>query len=374
MIMPLRNVMQERIKIVANALYSDIKELFGGVGNILLMALLLLPSQCFSVDDEENYFYGESIEVLEAAYKNAPRRVYWIVDSLLGNKRGPGSYPFNYTLFDGEPGVGKSTLALAIAYKLQWDVQILGVNDFMKVENRNGTSVVFNNIMSAFEDCDDNTIIIIEEVNHLLMNYDSKHHDTDSSSMSLWLFLDGLKRNPNLFFIGTTNGIGGFPPQLESRFKAAVVSITADNNTDRIKDNLLKGLSHEKVVISDEAKTHLNQYVHLLQSYNARDIQHLVYEIQGQAYEFPEYDGDKLIIRPYHISAAFKALEDIKVRFKAKPYSETEIEQRERLHQEILAQSNQQFLLSMALGIASLITTVYYNTIASYVLPLRITS
>ncbi len=332
-----------------------------GISKILLTVQLLLPSQCFSTDNTDKYFFGESIEILEDAYRNAPKRVYWIVDSLLGNNAGPGQYPFNYTIFDGEPGVGKSTLALAIAYKLQWDVQRLGVNDFMKVENRNGTSVVFNNIMSQFEDCDDNTVIILEEINHLLMNYDSKHHDTDASSVSLWLFLDAIKRKPNLFVIGTTNGIGGFPPQLESRFKAAVVTITAENNPCHIKDSLLQSLSHEKIVIPDETKTHLNKCVHLLQDYTARDIQHLVYEIRGQAYEIPEFDGNRLIIKPKHVDAAFKAFEDIKVRFKAKPYKETEIEQRERLHLEALAQGNQQFLISMTLTIGSLISSIYFN-------------
>lgn len=336
---------------------------------LVLVTILLLPSQCFSADNAENFFHGESIHILESAYKRAPPRVCRIVDSLLGKKGEASRYPFNYTIFDGEPGVGKSTLALAVAYKLQWDAQRFGVNDFMKVENRNGTSVVFNNIMLQFEDCDENTVIILEEINHLLMNYDSKHHDTDSSSVSLWLFLDVIKKKSNLFFIGTTNGIGGFPPQLESRFKASIVTITAEKNLNRIKEILLDGLSDEKVVILDETRRYLDECVPLLQGYNARDIQHLIYEVRGQADEQHglDVDDDRLVIRPEHVDAAFNVFADIKLRFQKKSYKETDVEQRERHHKEslahhkeYLAQSNRQFLISMVVSsIMSLIANIH---------------
>lgn len=176
-------------------------------GNGIIISIAILISvHCFGADDES--FLGESKQILDCAYGIAPRKVRRIVNTLLGD-RGPRSYPLNYAIFAGDPGVGKSTLALAVAYKAGWDTQKYGSNDFMKTENRNGTSAEFNTKMLDFINSYEKTVIIVEEVNHLLMNHDSKHHDTDSSSVSLWLFLDKIKTKQNLFFIGTTNGLGG---------------------------------------------------------------------------------------------------------------------------------------------------------------------
>lgn len=352
--------------------------LFQNSNKVLLMTLIVSCAPCFSADDVGQLFHGESVRVLESAYKNAPKRVYRIVDSLLGKKEGPGSYPFNYAIFNGEPGVGKSILALAVAYKLQWDAQRYGVHDFMIDQGRNSTAAAFNAKMSQFEHCNEGTVVIVEEFNHLLMNYDSKNHDTDASSVSLWLFLDTIKSNKNIFFIGTTNGIGGFPPQLESRLKASIVTIKADHNLAHIKERLLEGLADEKVIILDETKQYLNEYVSSLQGHNARDIQHLIYEIWGQADELsePNSDDDKLVIKPEHVAAAFRTLEEVRLQFKEKPYKETETEQRERHHQESLAQGNRQFSESLAqsnrqflistvlnniMNIVNLVTNIYFN-------------
>ncbi len=337
------------------------------IKNVVLTTILLLPFQSFSADDADEYFHGEPVYMLESAYESAPRRVHRIVDTLLDKNRGPGRYQLNYALFDGESGVAKSTLALAVAYKSHWDPQRLGPDDFMKVENRNGTSVVFNNIMSQFQDCRDNTVIIIDEINYLLMNYDSKHHDTDTSAMSLWRFLDKIKTKSNLFLIGTTNGIGGFPPQMRTRLESAIVTVTSEKDPIRIKNDLLKGLSYKQVIIPDETRKHIDTCIPLLQGRNIRNIERLIYEILGQAYEQPEakLDDETLVIKPEHIDAAFRAFEDIEVRFNAKPYNETEAEQRERHHKEVLAQNNRQFLISTftsgALNVVNLAASLYFN-------------
>lgn len=350
--------------------------------HIAFFSLLLISLPSFGADETEALFHGESSYVLKSAYERAPRRAHRIVESLSG-RDWPGRYPFNYAIFDGEPGVGKSTLALAIAYELKWDVQKFGTNDFMKIESRNGTSVIFNQMMSQFEDSDEKTVIILDEINHLLMNYNSKHHDTDASAMSLWLFLDNIRNKKNLFLIGTTNGIGGFPPQIRSRCKGAVITIEAEKNIDRIKKMLLEGLSHDpRITILDEAKDYINQCAVPLEGYSARDINYLIYEIKGQADEGVEVQGDndkseeddKLIIKLGHIKAALDDFADLEVRFDVKPYHEVEFEQRERHHQEILNQNKQyqevaleqnwkQFWIGTTVNVCGVGLSLYFNNL-----------
>jgi hypothetical protein len=208
------------------------------------------------------------------------------------------------------------------------------------------------------------------------MNYDSKHHDTDESSTGLWLFLDHIRHKSNLFCIGTTNGIGGFPPQLRSRFRACIVTVEAPKDFDIVKDIFFENLAREKIKLSAEGLQYIHDHFYKLKNYNARDILSLVEELKYQyVKKSPElYQKGILCIEPEHLDETFKEFSDLDVQFNVKPYHEVEFEQRERHHQEILnqnklyqevalKQNREQFWISIAVNVFGIGLSLYFNNL-----------
>lgn len=307
---------------------------------VLLSVILLISQQCFGADTSEipTTFYNESIDVLEHVYSSAPFKVHHIVNSLQGKEDDP--YEFNYAIFNGKTGVGKSTLAVAIAYKLKWKLQKFSARDFIKSENRNATATTFNIITEGLVNYKDNLILVIDEINHLLMNYDSKHHDTDTSSMSVWTLLDEIKHKQNIFLIGTTNGIGGFPPQILDRLEPGIIKIMVNKDPNYIRQALLCRLNKSQIIITQEAIQYLQDHITNLDGYSSRNIISLASEIRIKAREDAYKKGrqDCLIIKPEHIQMALASLAEIKDEAQQKPYKDTEFDQRERHHKEMLEQ------------------------------------
>lgn len=327
-------------------------------GNGIFLSIAALMSlQCFSADNQQ--FCDQSVRVLEHIYAAAPYDVHRIVNTLKSPNPKKPSWR-NYAIFDGEPGVGKSLSGVAVAYKLNWNLQKFAVSDFMKVENRNGTSVVFNVIMSEFEKTAENTVVVVDEINQLLMNYDSKHHDTDASSKSLWTFLDGIEKKENIFFIGTTNGVGGFPPQIKDRINMRIFTIAPHTNPAYLGEILFNGL-HDEAMLSDRAVSYLQENASLFINYSPRTLVNLIDKIQSKAEEAAIKNGSTVIVEPEHIEAALKDLADINARFQEKPYNETDVELRERHHRE----NKRQFWITLGvtatLGVATIVVTIYFS-------------
>ncbi len=321
-------------------------------GNGIFLSIIVLMSlYCFGADESgmPSIFCDERVDVLEHVYDSAPFKVHLIVNSLLGKEENP--YEFNYALFNGRTGVGKSTLGIAVAYKLKWKLRRFSARDFIKGENRNATATAFNTITEGLADYKDNLVLVIDEINHLLMNYDSKHHDTDTSSMSLWTLLDEIKHKRNIFLIGTTNGIGGFPPQVLERLEPGIIKIMVNKDPDYIRQILLSRLSSDRIVITEDTINYLQNHIETLEGYSSRNIISLASEIRVKAREDAYKKGKqgRLTIEPEHIQMAIASLAEIREEAQQKPYKDTEFDQRERHHKEMLEQGQRLHAESMKL-------------------------
>lgn len=84
-----------------------------------------------SQTESDQWFYGKSHKELDLVFEHAPCKAREIVDHL----RDPQALcepEYRSILFVGEPGTGKTTTALAIAYKSAWKCKFIRASMFQK--------------------------------------------------------------------------------------------------------------------------------------------------------------------------------------------------------------------------------------------------
>lgn len=125
------------------------------------------------------------------------------------------------SVFWGAPGTGKTSTALAIAHEMlisrQWKHRFFSSGNVAE-KDRNATAVRLRKVLEEIEADKTPTILIIDEMNELLENTESKNHDTNTTSNLLWTFLDRQLSNPNFFCIGTMNRVHLLAEPFKSRY------------------------------------------------------------------------------------------------------------------------------------------------------------
>jgi hypothetical protein len=152
--------------------------------------------------------YQEPRSRLESALTNAPIEAMDLLDML----KYPAlySHKVRFAVLYGPPGIAKSTLAKAIAWKAGWFLELI-VGRQVRAEHRGGASI---KLQKKFEDIvakKINTVIVIDEINRLFENYNSTKYDTGDTAEDFWTFLDSQRRNTHLYIIGTANQIDKLP-------------------------------------------------------------------------------------------------------------------------------------------------------------------
>lgn len=149
----------------------------------------------------------------------------------------PSTPRSNFLFLTGDPGMGKSTLANAIAMALTSEGgTIYSVNSGdLSHEHRNATSAFLNNLMTEIALSQEKSVLIINELNKILENHTSEHTDTGDTAATLWQNLDKNMSNLNFFFIGTANETKKIPVQLQDRFLVDFIKITTPQETARLE-------------------------------------------------------------------------------------------------------------------------------------------
>lgn len=157
------------------------------------------------------------MELVDQVIKSAPEDIKDLIpafQNLASFKKGL----LKGIMFIGEPGVGKSLLARALAVKC--NVLCLHIDcSLLANEYQNSGS---QNLKRALEPAflKRPIIIILDEVGSLFEVKEKAHDDRDRIAKAfLQLFDDLQHENPFAIVIGTTNSIEHFPNAVQSRFK-----------------------------------------------------------------------------------------------------------------------------------------------------------
>ncbi len=288
--------------------------------------------------EELPLFHGATIAEMESVYQDAPDFVKKVVLYLKNPRRWPGIIPCRYMFLDGMPGVGKTTLAKAVAYKANWELKTLTHQGVYRKE-RNGTAAELMARLKAIVAEDKETVVFWDELNLALEHYNSEHHDTDATSEALWSFFDSQEHNDKLFFIGAMNRVDKLPPQIKDRILARCIELLPPKDPEARKRIFLDKLLGDGIVLSPDAEAYIDENMSNLAGYTGRNLKEFALAVQFQA--MTEGPDALMIITRAHLEAAAQIIQGTKLRIK---HGQEDVTDEERRHREALAQQDQHFV------------------------------
>ncbi len=251
--------------------------------------------------------FGATISDMELAYKYAPSEVHKIVKHLKDPEY-LNDEKFRYAFFIGKHGVGKSTLAKAVAFKSEWMPKYFVPSDFEE-KGRNATSHKIINTLDTIVGQDVETVIILDELNQLLKHYDSEHYDTDATSKALWTFLDKQDGNKKFFLIGILDRADKLPPHIKSRMLARGIIINPPQTAEFRKELFLEKLLTSRVKLSEEAKAYIDENIGKMDQYSGRDFRDFALAAKMQAVG-PKKE-DCILIDKNHLEKAAQYIQKV---------------------------------------------------------------
>lgn len=124
-------------------------------------------------------------------------------------------------LLTGPRGSGKSSLALAIAYKLNRPYIFVSAAALAN-EYKNSAISIINNLFDPIIESQNSAIVIIDEITAFTKRFNAKNGDSDPGAVEhLWIKLDACKNNPGLLVIFTANSTDEIPDTIKDRLSGS---------------------------------------------------------------------------------------------------------------------------------------------------------
>jgi Cdc6-like AAA superfamily ATPase len=201
-----------------------------------------------SEEQKKNYVAcGKTWQELVEVFEDTPEGM----KDILTHLKKPLDPELRAALVVGPPGTGKTTATLAIPHLARWYWKFFSGPELAS-QYRNETKGKLAAELKKTISRKKKVVVIIDELNTLLENFNSKGHDTDTTSSFLWTFLDAQKRNQNFFFIGTMNRDDKIPDPIKHRFGGSTIRFPAIENPQKLLSIFKKVIARNPDIAFDK--------------------------------------------------------------------------------------------------------------------------
>ena len=290
-----------------------------------------------SLEDPYESVSGSSIRELEQVLRGAPQEALDILETFL-NPRGEID---RAALLVGEPGVGKTTLAKSMAYlahKLKgWTLVFYSSTDFgSSNDQRNSSGNRLRETLEAIVARNKKAIVILDEIDKILENHNSTHHDTGYMATGLWAFLDRQRHKGNFYLIGTANRVDSIPEPFKERVYDTTIVLPEPTPEMRRKIFRAKIDAHRFIILDPVCDNiFFDEFLGRLEGWSGRRLEKIINKAEKIAHRPHRGSKKPSLVKQEHFEAALSTLTEVGDKtLKIGHQKESQEEIQNRMHEE----------------------------------------